>query len=276
MKKLILLILLLCCFAALGACLWLRADVNQQQSGLPQEKESAAEMPTVETVPEPVTEPVDQLETEESAEPAKAVEIVPEKTEPDFLAAYTPVLDSYRLWLAGERPEMAGGTDRGDYYLDLGETGVSFLCQYVQTLGYSLTDMDGNGIPELLIGSNEEYQDKNIFDMFTLVDGIPQRVLVSSERVAYMLYPGNQILHRGSGGAAHNFMVVYDYSGTDLTMTEGVVMADEDHYYEITGETENIFDERLPGDTQITREEYFARTDVMEANEVLLQLQPLQ
>ena len=91
-----------------------------------------------------------------------------------------------------------------------------------------------------------------------------------------MLYPGNQILHRGSGGAAHNFMVVYDYSGTDLTMTEGVVMADEDHYYEITGETENIFDERLPGDTQITREEYFARTDVMEANEVLLQLQPLQ
>ena len=40
--------------------------------------------------------------------------------------------------------------------LDVGEVGVSYLCRYVDTLGYAFVDMDSNGIAELLIGTDKE------------------------------------------------------------------------------------------------------------------------
>ena len=148
-------------------------------------------------------------------------------------------------------------------------------CRENHKISYRFVDMDSNGIAELLIGTDkDEYQQKFIYDMFTLVDGVPRRVLISSERVFYKLCPDHQILHHGSGGAAYNFEVIYNYSGTDLVMTSGIVNAGDDVYYEIVGETENIFDERLPGDTPITREEYFARAEAMDATTIPLQLQP--
>ncbi len=284
MKKLISALLLLCCFAVLGVFLYLRANVNPPQQLPPPNEQQVAVPPATDNVQDnPVSQDNTEPEEPETVDSPEAAEITvsdpepvtPEESSPDYLSAYAPVFDSYRLWLSGFEPTMGGMTDRGDYYLDVGETGVSYLCRYVDTLGYALVDMDSNGIPELLIGSDAEHQEKYIFDMFTLVDGSPQRVLVSSERVSYMLYPDNQILHRGSGGAAYNFMGVYSYSGTEIVMTSGVVNAGDDQYYEIVGETENIFDERLPGDTPITREEYFARTEAMEASTIPLSLQPL-
>ena len=273
MKKLISLILLRCCFTALGLCLVLRARQNTLQQNPPAEEQQSAVTAT--EAPAPVDTSPEEAEPVATAEPEQEAEIIPEESAPDYAEAYAPVFRSYQMWLAGNEPTMGGETNRGDYYLDLGETGISYLCRYVDTLGYTLTDMDGNGIAELLIGSEEEYQEKYIFDMFTLINGAPQRVIVSSERVAYMLYPGNRILHRGSGGASYNFMGIYRYEGTEIEMTEGVVMAGEDQYFEIVGESENIFSDRLPGDSPITREEYFARTEKMEATAIALQLQPL-
>ena len=277
MKRILPVILLLCCFATLGVFLYLRANAVPPQPVTQTEAPSVEAAPAVEEepqVPEEIpaqaeTEPA-EITTSEPETPAPAVESI------DYAAAYAPVFDSYRLWLSGFEPTLSGSTERGDYYLDVGEVGVSFLCQYVDTLGYAFVDMDSNGIAELLIGSeHDEHQHKFIFDMFTLVDGVPQRVLVSSERVYYKLCPDHQIFHHGSGGAAYNFEVMYNYSGTDLVMTSGIVNAGDDVYYEIVGETENIFDERLPGDTPITRKEYFARAEAMDATTIPLQLQPL-
>lgn len=278
MKKILSVILLLCCFAALGVFLYLRANVVPPQPAV-----TEAPAPAVEEEPQIPQESPAQAEVEsvEAAEPAEIAVSAPEVVDPepepiDYAAAYAPVFDSYRLWLSGFEPTMGGSTERGDYYLDVGEVGVSYLCRYVDTLGYAFVDMDSNGIAELLIGTDkDEYQQKFIYDMFTLVDGVPQRVLISSERVFYKLCPDHQILHHGSGGAAYNFEVIYNYSGTDLVMTSGIVNAGDDVYYEIVGETENIFDERLPGDTPITREEYFARAEAMDAATIPLQLQPL-
>ena len=282
MKKLISALLLLCCFAVLGVFLYLRANA------VPPQPVTQTDAPPVEAAPAVEEKPLvpqessaqEAAEPVEAAEPAEITTPEPEAPAPvvesiDYAVAYAPVFDSYRLWLSGFEPTCGGSTERGDYYLDVGEVGVSYLCRYVDTLGYAFVDMDANGIAELLIGTDkDEYQQKFIYDMFTLVDGVPQRVLISSERVFYKLCPDHQILHHGSGGAAYNFEVIYNYSGTDLVMTSGIVNAGDDVYYEIVGETENIFDERLPGDTPITREEYFARAEAMDAATIPLQLQP--
>ena len=284
MKKLISLILLLCCFAALGLCLWLRANLEPEPAAAPAPAqtaepaapaESAPAEPAAAPEPEPAATP--EPEPAEPAGPGGEAEIIPETGAADPMTAYEPVLASYRMWIAGGRPELSNTTERGDYYLELGETGVSILCNYGGTLGYMLTDMDGNGVPELLIGSDGgEYPGSYIYDMFTLENGAPKRVLSSSERVAYMLYPENRVLHRGSGGAAYNFMAVYRYAGGTLTLTDGVVMAGEDQFYEVTSEGDSIFFERQPDDRPISREEYYARADAMEAETVPLTLQPIQ
>ena len=279
MKKIISVLLLLLCFGGLAVCLYLRSSVRA-----PLPEMTAEENPHPITTPTPYVTVESHPETEvvvpaqePTPEPANDSAAVIESQEPDYLSAYLPVFRSYQLWLAGNEPTMGGGTDRGDYFLSLGETGISYLCRYVQTLGYALIDMDSNGIPELIIGSDEnEYQNKTIFDMFTLVNGVPQRIIVSSERVYYELYQNNQILHRGSGGAGYNMAGLYSYSGTEIRMTYGLVMTgDNTEYYEISDEAESIFFERLPEDIPITREEYFAKVDELETNAVPLQLVPL-
>ena len=280
MKKLISVILLLCCFAVLALCLWLRANVEPKPAAAQvpaqtEEPAAPAETPEPAATPEPAPAATSEPEPAEPAGPGEA-EIIPETSAADPMTAYEPVLASYRLWIAGERPELSNTTERGDYFLELGETGVSILCNYGGTLGYALNDLDGNGVPELLIGSDGgEYPGSYIYDMFTLENGALKRVLASSERVAYMLYPENRILHRGSGGAAYNFMGIYNYAGGELTLMNGVVMAGDEQYYEVVSEGDSIFFERQPDDRPISREEYFTRADAMEEGTVPLSLQPL-
>ena len=279
MKSIISALLLLLCFGILAVCLFLRSNIA---APVPAQFSVEEQIPITTTEPAaavsspPVTESFQPIE-EPKQDTEDYTAAVIEAQEPDYLSAYSPVFRSYRLWLAGNEPTSGGGTDRGDYFLSLGETGISYLCRYVETLGYVMTDMDANGIPELIIGSTEnENYNKTIFDMFTLVNGLPQRVLVSSERVYYMLYQGNQILHRGSGGAGYNFAGLYRYSGTEIQMTYGLVMTgDNTEYYQVNGEAESIFTERLPDDIPITREEYFAKVEELETNTVPLQLLPL-
>ena len=285
MRKLIYVILLLCCFIALGVCTVLRLNVTPKPTAAGQEEPQAAEpvAPAESAQAEPAETPElasAEAPEPESAEPAgltKEAEILPEESAADPMTAYEPVFASYRMWLAGGRPELSNTTERGDYFLELGETGVSILCNYGGTIGYSLTEMDGNGVPELLIGSEGgEYPGSTIYDMFTLENGAPKRVLASSERVAYMLYPENRILHRGSGGASYYFVGVYSYAGGELTLTNGVVMAGDDQYYEVASEGDSIFFERQPGDIPISRDEFYTRANAMEEETVSLSLQPLE
>ena len=63
---------------------------------------------------------------------------------------------------------------------------------------------------------------------------------------------------------------------TQLTLTNGVVMADDDQYYEVASEGDSIFFERQPGDIPISRDEFYTRANAMEEETVSLSLQPLE
>ena len=184
--------------------------------------------------------------------------------EPDYLEYYAPVLDTYRAFLGGEMPTEGAVTEQGDYYLELGETGISYLCFDADTLGYCLIDLDGDAVPELLVGSvGSDYYDICIYDMFTLVDGVPQRVLASSGRSRYHLTEDDLILHEGSGGASYNFVGLYEFSGADLNLLTGVVML-EDYYYQVFGDSVADYYETGEQEVPISEEEYHVLSEVLE------------
>lgn len=75
----------------------------------------------------------------------------------------------------------------------------------LNSIGYLLTDMNGDGIPELLIGSDEEYDgQKNsyIYTLCTLRDETPVCMIAGSTRSSYNSMGDGQLYYEGSGGAS--------------------------------------------------------------------------
>ena len=160
----------------------------------------------------------------------------------DFLGAYEPVLQNYRNFLngvtnPGELVTEYTETPVTYYTFPYGTYDVSILLRYETNIGYYLKDLNKDGIPELLIGTmrdddNPENMDHAlIIDMFTLINGVPVRMLASSERVLYYLRTDNLIYHRGSGGAAFGIYYVYQFNGTGFDAVNGLVM-DNGNYYQ--------------------------------------------
>lgn len=241
MKKLL---LILFAAAILAASLFLLRSPSAARESAPQ----AAE-PTLS--PEEAQTPAPTAAEEPAPEPTPAP--TPAPTPPaDPLAAYGPVFDSYRRFLAGEESEGGGETERGDYYLLLGETGVSYLSRYGGTLGYCLMDLNGDEVPELLIGAEGGEYGGYLFDLFTLDGAAPKRVLAGSERVRYQLRSDGLIYFEGSGGASYGMWILYALDGDALRLTDGLIRRDE-QMYELRADRPELF-EKADGDIPLTED----------------------
>ena len=193
----------------------------------------------------------------------------------NYLEDYTPVLDSYFSFLNGSEPTEMSTTERGDYYFVLGETGISEMSRNGGQLGFWLHDMDGNGIPELLIGATgaEFYDESLIYDMFTLEEGTPVRIFASSARIRYYLCEDDLILYEGSGGAPYNLSILYYLKNNRLELATGIVMADSE-CFEVHEDRESFFTDRRQSDRRISREEYYDKMEKLEAATVHMDLMP--
>ena len=196
-------------------------------------------------------------------------------TKRNFLVDYAPVLNSYFSFLSGKEPTEMSTTERGDYYFVLGETGISEMSRNGGQLGFWLHDMDGNGIPELLIGAiGAEYFDESlIYDMFTLEGGRPVRILASSARIRYYLCEDDLILYEGSGGAPYNLSILYYLKNNRLELATGIVMADSE-CFEVHEDRESFFTDRRQSDRRISREEYYDKMEKLETATVHMDLMP--
>ncbi|MCM1543500.1 MAG: hypothetical protein NC121_19920 [Blautia sp.] len=101
----------------------------------------------------------------------------------------------------------------------------------VETLsdaGYAMMDLDGNGVPELLVSTVEDAAGGLIFDLYTYVDGEVIHAATSGERYCYYLCEDNTIYYRASSGASNSTQISYSVDAdTGLLHPEGIVAFDQ-------------------------------------------------
>ena len=171
----------------------------------------------------------------------------------DFLSAYMPVLQNYLSFfsVSSNLPDSSLSSDyltNGDasyYIIKYGTYDVSHLVRYNTRIGYYLKDLNKDGIPEMLIGSMPAESDyppaSFIVDLFTLVNGVPRRVVASSERVRYELRSDNLVYFDGSGGAAYNTRSVFRFNGIGLERVTEIRMEERNFYLDNAPVSEEQF-----------------------------------
>ncbi len=98
---------------------------------------------------------------------------------------------------------------------------------YIDKIGYSFIDLNGDGVEELLIGmdADEEtqYGENMIYDLYTYMNGKVVHLVNSGERYMYQLFEDNTIYYWGTRGAASNDEYRYrlDSSEPVLSVIEG-------------------------------------------------------
>lgn len=161
--------------------------------------------------------------------------------------------------------------DEEDYEDVPGAAGVWEIASYeagddaLNALGYITRDISGDGIPELMVGTTQEYG-AWVCAVYTLIDGEPQLVLEGWYRNRYVYAPDGTFYNVGSNGAASSCIGTYKITrdGTklkcqDLYFTD----FDEDFgdirvYYNTTGS----LDPAESKETDMTEEDFWTMQDL--------------
>ncbi len=138
----------------------------------------------------------------------------------DMTSIYSEILDMfyYRIMTGWD------GTEDVSYMFCWDYSSVKSLSD----AGYALTDLDGNGVPELLVSPVEDAGNGMIFDLYACVDGEIVHTATSGERFCYYLCEDNSIYYWDSSGASNKTQVNYGLDAdTGLLYPKEVVIYDE-------------------------------------------------
>lgn len=113
------------------------------------------------------------------------------------------------------------------------ENGICYIFGMYDTFersGFYLVDLDGDGIEELLLGDNGDGTWRGtVYMIYTIKDGLLQKVCSGGERDTYTLCEGNYIMEELTGGAANGVTAYYTFEDSELKLKEAVVY---DGYYD--------------------------------------------
>ena len=154
-----------------------------------QEQPSAAAVPEQEPAPDTAREP----------EPTPA----PVNPAAEAQTALQAVIDDYRSLaddsaklskddLASRHPYV-NSMASPSYLMDWADSGFSNVC-------YAFSDLNGDDVPELIIGCKNAQSDTQAFDIWSYVNNAPVRVAYSWERSIMRVCAGGYLYERGSGG----------------------------------------------------------------------------
>ena len=147
------------------------------------------------------------------------------------------------ITVKGSDPAPAAATT-GDPYADVIETyravrransgnieqGISELVNSDDFLGYTLIDLDGNGVQELILGSNGYGNYPNvIYEIYTLKNGYLEKVTQSRARARYYMLSDGRFFMEGSSGYMNASYITYEFSGDALWVQELVWTSEEPH-----------------------------------------------
>ena len=209
----------------------------------------------------------DDEEDEETPTPTKAVEETPTEeaptqepdntsaAKPDYDAIYAPILEEVL-----EAVRDGYDFDKDYSYLS---TGIMERCMYgdknllLNSIGYMIADISGDGVPELLIGEIGAYdeQDKNgsayIYDAYTCADDKPVSVFEGWARNSQRWIGDGKFYNTGSNGAMYSSYGQFHLSadGTEQIWDDFYFTTDENgdiaYYHNNTGVTDPDVSEKL-------------------------------
>ena len=152
-------------------------------------------------------------ETTAAAQTAVTTETTaPEETVPEIPDAYQQLLTAYAEAL-DQHLDVEGYFERELNYL-VGVVNDS------NQIGYCLTDLDGDGRDELLIGA---VGDPDIYAMYTLSDGTARMVIDAGERNNFRMDTQGRIFNRAACSAAQSGVFLFTFTGGQLEMQESYV-----------------------------------------------------
>lgn len=218
----------------------------------------------------PVPENKPSVQSSQKAEQPTAVTAdTSEQTEPeetDWLALYAPVFDSYRNLFAVVDAYKQGNeapVDLSGSVFDL-ENNLSLFLESQARPGSCLADIDGNGVPELVVGlmTDDFFYSRIVAGLFTIEDGAPKLIFTSYTRSRYCLSSDGGLIYEGSGGALYSDYYHCSLSGSSLNTDYGVYSdGDRGFFYFENGDRESAA--RTESITQDQFAEYFNKLDSM-------------
>ena len=105
---------------------------------------------------------------------------------------------------------------------------------YYQTPGWLLRDLDGEGIPELLLGADWGDGHTVIFNIYCLDGAKAVRVVDGWSRSRWYLCTDGSLAHEGSDGASEGTFSYYRYENGALRHLETLISLDGWFYSDTT------------------------------------------
>ena len=136
----------------------------------------------------------------------------------DPLVLYQGVIESYRKAFRDEKLDQ----QKADEY------GVSEMVIGADWLGYSIQDVNGDSVPELLIFGGDDAFPAMPFlcELAMLEKGAPVSVLRSGFRFTYFWTKDGKLYFEGSSGAAYSYFYTYRMGEKTLEFVEGIKTTD--------------------------------------------------
>ena len=186
---------------------------------------------------DPTTEPV-QEDTTAATETTAPAETENQTAEEQYLEKYAPVLDRYSQALQEQWNEGM-----------LFQEGMCTLSTYcyegnpLENVGYTLMDLDGDGIWELIIGAirNAE-QDPLVFEIWALKNDEPVMLVQSGSHNRYYLQYAEEdnlwsVAYEAENGAANHAVYYLQLFEGEFSVTQGIIFdaaADEENPWFMT------------------------------------------
>ena len=134
------------------------------------------------------------------------------ETKVDYALKYEDVLEKIY-----ETAANASDTDEPEKgCVGIWEAALASENDALSQIGYVLKDINGDNIPELLIGAfNKEeyaYTSNELYAVYTIKNGDPVLVLEGRSRSSYSLKEDGSLFYQGSNGAAYSIIGTYHIS----------------------------------------------------------------
>ena len=198
----------------------------------------------------------------------------------DYAEAYVPILDAYYdlIYYGTGREEIVS------------HTGVMELLtmegpgEAAKKIGYSIEDISGDGVSELLMSFIEDETEegvfgKHLFAVYYLGEEGPQQLFDGWGRSGYCLMENGDILYQGSAGAAYSIFGTYTLSedGAELICNDYYFTHEQDEdyadlacYHNTTGEWDKDASEKL----DMTLDEFWQMEEDLMEQAKLVEVQP--